>query len=91
MRLLLHASRYGEHMKKRKPKTNLLRWLPCLTKQELETIAFALCTPTKRITATSNAIIFHDRKEVIDALREVYRVYGTAAALATAEILESDP
>ena len=72
LRLLLHASRYGEHMKKRKPKarskpkTNLLRWLPCLTKQELETIAFALAP--KHITATSDKIFFEDRKEVTDAL-----------------------
>jgi hypothetical protein len=32
-----------------------------------------------------------DRTEVVDALREVHRVYGTAAVLATAELLDGKP
>ena len=60
---------------------NLLKWRPCLAKQELETIAFALA-PTKHITATSNEIFLVDRKEVIDALVK-------AGALALAHRLES--
>jgi len=60
-------------MKKRKPKSrvkrkkvNLLLERRWLTKQELETIAFALAP--KHITATSDKIFFEDRKEVTDAL-----------------------
>jgi len=74
-----------EQMKKRKPKVrvkgNLLLWWGRLTKQELETIAFALA-PTKRITATSDVIFFQDRKEVIDALLK-------AGAVALAHKLQS--
>ena len=74
-------------MKKRKPKArvkpkkeNLLLWRRCLTKQELETIAFAFA-PTKRITAASDLIFFLDRNAVIDALLK-------AGALALANKLQ---
>jgi hypothetical protein len=60
---------------------NLLEWAHCLTKQEWETIAFALA-PNKRISATSYERFLLDRDEVIDALVK-------AGALALARKLES--
>jgi hypothetical protein len=77
---------------------NFLKWVPRLTTEDCKEIVFAVNTFSERYrtdprsyNATATELGFLDRKEVIDALREVYRVYGTAAALATAEILESDP
>jgi hypothetical protein len=46
---------------------NLLKIAPSLSKQEWETIAFALA-PDKHISATSGERLFQDREKVIDAL-----------------------
>jgi hypothetical protein len=77
---------------------NVLKWLPRLTPEDRKEIVFAVNTFSARYRtdprsydATATDVGFLERKEVIDALREVYRVYGTAAALAIAETLESDP
>jgi hypothetical protein len=60
---------------------NLLALAPCLTKQNWETIAFALA-PDRQISATSDARFFLNREQVIDALAK-------AGALALASKLES--
>jgi hypothetical protein len=79
---------------------NMLGWLPHLTKQDHKqdldniTYALALTRPDFRALPREEIISKHIdklgllcRKEVIAALR----VYGTAAALATAQKLESKP
>jgi hypothetical protein len=79
---------------------NMLGWLPYLTKQEHKqdldniTYALALTWPDFRalpreeiISKHADKLGFVCRKELIAALR----VYGTAGALATADMLEADP
>jgi hypothetical protein len=61
---------------------NFLALAGCLTKQNWETILFALAPNNKGITATSDARFFLNCKEVIDALAK-------AGALALASKLES--
>jgi hypothetical protein len=76
---------------------NCLSWVHRLTPEACKEIIFAVNTFSE--SYRTHPLSYYDtskvglleRKEVIYALREVYRVYGTVAALATAEILESDP
>jgi hypothetical protein len=58
---------------------NLLKIAACLSKQEWETIAFALA-PDKHINATSDERFFQDREKVIDALFKA-GAYGLARKL----------
>jgi hypothetical protein len=77
---------------------NLLKWLPVLTKEDCNEIVFAVSTfgPSRyrtnppRYNATASDLGLLNREDVIAALREVYRVYGTAGALATLRTLESE-
>jgi hypothetical protein len=58
---------------------NLLKWLPDLTKEDLEKIRFAVRNCGSRYSlATTTELALLDRERVIAALLEANRVYGTA-------------
>jgi hypothetical protein len=74
---------------------NLGRWLPLLTQNDCNEIVDAMnkfCpsrrTNPLRYNTPKADLMFLNREKVIAALLEVYRVFGTATALATAHILQ---
>ena len=77
------------------PRSCLRRLMP----EHCKEIVFALNTfgPSEYRTnplsynATAMDLVLLRRQEAIDALHKVYEAWGTAAALATAQILECKP
>jgi hypothetical protein len=73
---------------------NLLRWMPKLTEEDRKEIADAVRNhgPSRhQLNYNDIALGLLNREVVIAALHEVYRIFGTAAALATARKLSAPP